>query len=127
MSHFSQIKTSLKDVKILEKTLKDMSFTCIIGKSCIQENDGKIENVDILVKKNNQNIMGFLWNGQEYLLVIDEQVWNRSSSVNNLVEKILQQYALNSILAESNCQGFKQINRKVMQDGSIKLIVQKWN
>lgn len=127
MSHFSQIKTSLKSIKILKKTLKDMNFTYITAGSCLQNNDQNLQSVDILVKKNQQSIMGFSWNGQEYLLVVDEQAWTQDISVNKLTEKLLQQYALNLILKDSATRGFKEINKETMQDGSIRLIVQKWS
>nr|YP_009511163.1 hypothetical protein [Gracilariopsis longissima]AXI97040.1 hypothetical protein [Gracilariopsis longissima]UAD88956.1 hypothetical protein [Gracilariopsis longissima] len=126
MSHFSCIKTSIKSLKILQKTLEDLKFTYSIKKSYLKNGNGELEYVDIIAQKENNDILGFLWNGEEYTFIADLELWQDKIPVQNFIEKILQQYALNSIIKESHNAGFQEIQKETLQDGSIKLIVQRW-
>nr|YP_009509186.1 hypothetical protein [Gracilaria vermiculophylla]AXI96836.1 hypothetical protein [Gracilaria vermiculophylla]QXU75050.1 hypothetical protein [Gracilaria vermiculophylla]WDZ68002.1 hypothetical protein [Gracilaria vermiculophylla] len=129
MSHFSRIKTSITNLKILQKTLKDLNFECTTEKSYLKDGNGNLEYVDILAKKNNKNIIGFFWDKKEYTFISDFDLWkvNRDMYTENIVEIILQQYALNSIIATSHNEGFKTIKNQKLEDGSIKLTIQRWN
>nr|YP_009294727.1 hypothetical protein Gch_128 [Gracilariopsis chorda]AOM66987.1 hypothetical protein Gch_128 [Gracilariopsis chorda] len=126
MSHFSCIKTSIKKLKILQKTLEDLKFTYSTKKSYLKNANGDLKYVDIIAQKQNNDILGFLWNGKEYIFIADIELWEDKIPVQNFIEKILQQYALNCILKESHNAGFQEIQKEKLKDGSIKLIVQRW-
>nr|YP_010196679.1 hypothetical protein LKZ11_pgp200 [Gracilaria cliftonii]UAD84483.1 hypothetical protein [Gracilaria cliftonii] len=129
MSHFSRIKTSITNRKILKKTLKDLNFKYIKEKSHLQDSNGNLEYVDMIIKKNDKNIMGFLWNGKEYTFITDFDLWQNYNEIypENIIEQILQQYAINSVIELSHIEGFTTVEKEKLQDGSVKLIVQKWN
>nr|YP_063532.1 Ycf35 [Gracilaria tenuistipitata var. liui]AAT79607.1 conserved hypothetical plastid protein [Gracilaria tenuistipitata var. liui] len=129
MSHFSRIKTSITNLEILQKTLQDLNFECSIEKSQLKDGNGNLEYVDIIAKNNNKNIIGFLWNKTEYTFVSDFGLWQDYKNIHpeNIVEKILQQYAINSIIKTSNSEGFKTIEKQKLANGSIKLVLQRWN
>nr|YP_009498067.1 Ycf35 [Gracilaria changii]ART65330.1 Ycf35 [Gracilaria changii] len=129
MSHFSRIKTSITNLNILKQSLKDLNFECDIEKSHLRDSSGNLQYVDIIIKKNNAKIMGFLWNGKEYIFITDFDLWQHHNDIcpENIIERILQQYAINSVIEVSNIEGFKTIETKKLTDGSVKLIVQKWN
>lgn len=117
MSHLSQIKTKIQNTNTLQKTLKDLGF---IYK--LEDN-----NLNITVKNKKEQELKFIWDGEEYLIVVDIEMWTSDTYVNNLVDKITQQYSYNSIVKESNKYGFTNMQEMSMVDGSIKLIVQRWN
>nr|YP_009019540.1 hypothetical protein [Gracilaria salicornia]AHH24508.1 hypothetical protein [Gracilaria salicornia]UAD87516.1 hypothetical protein [Gracilaria salicornia] len=129
MSHFSRITTNITDLKILQQSLKDLNFDYITQKSYLKDGNGNLESVDIIVKKNDKNVIGFAWNGKEYTFISDFDLWQNHYEIypENIIEKILQQYAINSIINISHTEGFQTINKEKLQDGSVKLIVQRWN
>nr|AOM64590.1 hypothetical protein Riqu_111 [Riquetophycus sp.] len=118
MSHLSQIKTRINNTKVLEQTLNDLGF----------QYNFKIPNkLDINVVNNTSDEFEFIWDGQEYSLVADIQTWKSNLDLDHLINQIIQQYSYNSIMEESTKYGFTNISETLMQDGSIKLIVQRWN
>nr|QCI09101.1 hypothetical protein [Inkyuleea mariana] len=130
MSHFSRIKTSIYDLDILKKTLIDLGFTYKSDQSFIQDANGNSQKVDIIAYQMinlSKGICGFTWNGCEYSLITDLEFWNQNISIEVFIEKLMQYYALNSIMKESIHEGFQKINQETMQDGSIKLVIQRWN
>ncbi|KAI0556388.1 ycf35 (chloroplast) [Gracilaria domingensis] len=129
MSHFSRITTNITNLKILKQSLTDLNFDYSAKPSHLQDSNGNLEYMDIVVKKNDKNIIGFVWNGKEYTFISDFDLWKNNQDIypENIIEKILQQYAINSIIEVSHAEGFKTINKEKLKDGSTKLIVQRWN
>jgi len=127
MSHFSRIKTIIRDLNILQKTLVhlDLDFSC--GKYCIKDYYGNVQTVDIIVRGNDNYTYGFKWNEKEYILLADLQLWNQKISVERFIENITQYYAYNSIVDVSKSEGFNHIDKQILEDGSIKLVIQRWN
>nr|YP_010903383.1 hypothetical protein REP88_pgp192 [Hypnea cryptica]WCH55836.1 hypothetical protein [Hypnea cryptica] len=126
MSHLSRIKTSLIDKKILTKTLQDLNFT-YKNTSGNNTNNDRINCDNITVEKNGKELFVFFWNGKEYSLLADLQLWTINIPYTKLLEKITQQYSYNTIIQESAKYGFTNINQKKLEDGSIQLVIQKWN
>lgn len=127
MSHFSRIKTSISELTILHKTLEDLGFECLPNQCSFEDSNGKVQNVDLLIRNEEENLLGFVWDGSEYNLVTDLYFWNQSISVERFVDKVKQQYALNSVLKESMNEGFNRVKQEIMHDGSIKLVIQRWH
>nr|YP_009298006.1 hypothetical protein Plocam_108 [Plocamium cartilagineum]AOM67944.1 hypothetical protein Plocam_108 [Plocamium cartilagineum] len=127
MSHFSKIKTSIHNIEILQKTINDLGFECTYGKLLIKDSYGNLQSINLLVQDNCKDILGFSWDNNQYNIVADIELWNQKMSFNVFVDKILQQYALNSVLNESLKAGFQQVKKQNQQDGSIKIIMQRWS
>nr|YP_010902787.1 hypothetical protein REP59_pgp193 [Hypnea flava]WCH54841.1 hypothetical protein [Hypnea flava] len=125
MSHLSRIKTSITNKEILKKTLKDLNFVCI-DKKINNKNDYIINSKNLIIQQNGKDLFAFSWNGKEYSLLADLQLWNMNIPYTKLLEKIIQQYSYNTILKESAKYGFENINRKTLEDGSIQLVIQRW-
>nr|WCH57032.1 hypothetical protein [Hypnea musciformis] len=126
MSHLSRIKTSIVHKEILIKTLQDLNFTYKDRSGNRTNNHGTNYN-NITVQNNSKDLFVFLWNGKEYLLLADLQLWKMDIPYTKLLEKITQQYSYNTIIQESAKYGFTNINQQTLEDGSIQLVVQKWN
>ena len=118
MSHLSQIKTKIHNVQILKKTLNELGFIYQL-----QENS----EFDLIVMKDKYYTFAMIWNGQEYSIVADLEMWTSNIYIDSLIDKITQQYSYNTIIEESAKYGFTNVNKELMRDGSIKLIVQRWN
>lgn len=127
MSHFSKIKTSIRKLDTLQKTLTDLGLTWRLTNINMQDNSNYKHNADILLDEGNKSQYGFIWNGNEYELLADLQFWDNHISVEGFLDKITQRYAYNSIIAESQSRGFDNIKETFLVDGSIKIELQRWS
>ncbi|CCP38061.1 conserved hypothetical plastid protein (plastid) [Chondrus crispus] len=128
MSHLSRIKTCINNEFILKQTLIELGFNYENNKHKKQEKS-KINTqlFDLIITINNKDLCEFIWDGYEYSFVADFQLWNYNIPYEQFLEKIKQKYSYNVIIQESIKQGFINITNERLQDGSIKLIIQRWN
>ena len=73
--------------------------------------------------------LGFRWNAQTgaYELVTDLDLWKQTIPVERFLSKLTQRYALNTVLRASDSEGFQVAEQQVKQDGSIELVVTRWD
>jgi len=126
MSHFSKIKTTLKDLSLLQKSLNDLGVSWDESINTLKGYKAQECFANLVIKQNNNYDIGFTWNGTEYQLVADLQFWEQSWSVELFLDKITQRYAYNSILKATKIQGFQRIEEVTQENGSIKLTLQRW-
>ena len=127
MSHFSKIKTTLKDLDILKKSLTDLSITWNTDIKTIKGYKNQSEFANLVIKQENNYDLGFTWNGLEYQLIADLQFWQQPWSVELFLDKITQRYAYNSIINITTTQGFQPIEEVTEENGTIKLVLQRWS
>ena len=126
MSHFSKIKTTLKDLSLLQKSLNDLGVSWDESINTIKGYKAQECFANLVIKQTNNYDIGFTWNGTEYQLVADLQFWQQPWSVELFLDKITQRYAYNSILKACKLNGFKRIQEVTKENGSIKLTLQRW-
>ena len=126
MSHFSKIKTTLKDLSLLQKSLNDIGVSWDENINTIKGYKAQECFANLVIKQNNNYDIGFTWNGSEYQLVADLQFWQQPWSVDLFLDKVTQRYAYNSILKATQLQGFQSIEEVTQENGSIKMILQRW-
>ena len=127
MSHFSKIKTTIKDLDVLKKSLTDLSITWTTDIKAIKGYKNQSEFANLIIKQQNNYDVGFTWNGLEYQLIADLQFWQQPWSIELFLEKITQRYAYNSIINITSGQGFQPIEEVTEENGTIKLVLQRWN
>ena len=127
MSHFTKIKTKLYDLEILKKSLSDLNFDWAADNKEVRGYQGQKHSAEIVLKQENQHDIGFKWNGKEYELVTDLMFWSQSSSVDKFLNQITQRYAYNSILQVSEKEGFHFTESENNQDGSVRLVLRRFN
>jgi hypothetical protein len=127
MSHFTKIKTTLKDLTVLKKSLTDLSVQWEAKSQVVKGYKDQTTFANLVIKQNNNYDIGFAWNGFEYQLVADLQFWQQPWSVELFLDKVTQRYAYNSILQTTNDQGFKAIEEVNQENGAIKLTLQRWS
>nr|QCI07683.1 hypothetical protein [Nitophyllum punctatum] len=125
MSHFSKIKTSMSNLELLKLTLRDLGFVFHINEQCLQLDNYPFANNMTVLDKFNNYIFSCVWNGSQYELLADLQVWTLDFSPKYLIEKLHQQYAYNVIIKESKSGGFEKKAQIVMSDGSIKITMER--
>ena len=125
--HKTKIKTTLKDLTVLKKSLTDLSVQWEAKSQVVKGYKDQTTFANLVIKQNNNYDIGFAWNGFEYQLVADLQFWQQPWSVELFLDKVTQRYAYNSILQTTNDQGFKAIEEVNQENGAIKLTLQRWS
>jgi len=126
MSHFSNIKTKIRNLDVLKTTLTKLGMDWKEGPATVRGYQGLTAKAAVVIEQENDYDLGFSWNGQEYELVTDLQYWQQPLSVDGFLQKITQGYALETVLNESAKQGFAVTEQQQNQDGSVRLVVQRW-
>lgn len=126
MSHFTKIKTTLTDLNLLKKSLDDLSINCDSDVRVMKGYRNQEYFANLVIKQSNGYDIGFTWNGMEYQLVADLQFWQQPWSVETFLDKVSQRYAYNSIISATQANGFQMVQEVNQENGSIKLILQRW-
>lgn len=127
MSHFTNLRTSFKNLLHLENALNKLEIPYKREKKVIEGNNSKLYNVNLVIPQSNNYDITFNWNGEEYELVLDASFWIQPYPVESFINKLSQHYANNVILTESQKIGFQPIKSKQHVDGSNTIVLQRWN
>ncbi|MFN7819888.1 MAG: DUF1257 domain-containing protein [Cyanobacteriota bacterium] len=129
MSHFSTVKTELRDRGSLLQALADLGHAPSIGPHPVRGYRGQTVTCDLVISNAEGGDIGFSLNRDTgaYELVTDLDLWRQPIPVERFLAQLTQRYALRAILAASEAEGF-QVNEQVNQlDGSIELVVSRWS
>ena len=127
MSHFTNLKTSFKNLLHLENALNKLNIVYKREKKLIESNNSKLYNINLVIPQSNNYDITFNWNGEEYELILDTSFWIQPYPVENFINKLSQQYANSVIITESQKIGFQPIKSKQHVDGSNTITLQRWN
>jgi hypothetical protein len=127
MSHFSQIKTQIRDLVSLQSALTDLGIDWKPGPQAVRGYRGQTHNAEIVIEQDNGYDIGFSQNNEHYELVADLQYWQQPLSVEGFINRVTQQYAYHTVLNETARQGFQVAEQQKNQDGSIRLVLQRWS
>lgn len=127
MSHFSNIKTQLRNLASLQAALTDLGIDWKSGPEIVRGYHGQTRTAEVVVAQDNNYDIGFSWNGKEYELVADLQYWQQAWSVDGFLNRVTQRYAYNAVISETAKQGFQVAEHQKNQDGSIRLVMQRWS
>ena len=127
MSHFSTIKTQLKDKEVLVESLELLQYNVKVDQDLVIENpshaeDHPVINACIAVAPD----IGFKWNGESYDLYSDDQTWSLDVPPSRFVDKVTQQYARMTIHNTMKEDGWQVAEEWEMDDNSIELTVTRW-
>ena len=128
MSHFSTIKTELRDHQSLLEALEDLGHGPRQGTLMVRGYRGQTVEAQLAVAQANGADIGFRLNPEtgSYELVTDLDLWNQAVPVERFLAQLNQRYALRSILAATAEEGFQVSEQAQQQDGSIELVVTRW-
>ena len=127
MSHFSQIKTQLRNLPSLQAALTDLGIVWKADPEAIRGYRGKTQTAEIAIEQDNGHDIGFRWNGSEYELVADLQFWRQELTVDRFLSRLTQRYAYHTVLSETTQKGFQVTEQQQNKDGSIRLVLQRWS
>ena len=124
MSHFTTIKTKIKERPYLIESLKELDYSVLENHLLINPEDHSHNQWNVQVAINDS--VGFKWNGNEYELVAELDAWDLDVPVSRFIEKVTQQYARMTIQSTIKEQGFEVQEEWEMDDNSIELTVTRW-
>ena len=129
MSHFSTIKTQLKDKEPLIKALNNLGYMINQEEKFIKGYKGKFTAVDISMNLPGNTKVGFKLdnNSNTYELVTDLDLWKFELPVERFISKVTQMYAYETIISKTKKDGYQIVEQKNQNDGSIELVLTKWD
>lgn len=127
MSHFSNIKTKIRNISSLKAALTDVGIDWKEGSAAIRGYKGQTKQAEIVVEQANNYDFGFSWNGSEYELVADLQYWQQPLTVEGFLRKVTQRYAYHTIIGETSKKGFEISEQQKNEDGTLRLVLQRWS
>ena len=129
MSHFSTIKTQLKEAESLIKALDTLGYIINQEEKFVKGYRGKFTAVDISMNLPGDTKVGFKWdnNSSTYELVTDLDLWKFELPVERFISKVTQMYAYQTIISKTKEDGYQVVEEKNRNDGSIELVLTKWD
>ena len=129
MSHFTCIKTKIKERPYLIEALEGMGHEVEENKVLVVNNASHADehpefHADVAIR----NDIGFRWNKnmETYELVAELDTWDLDVPVNRFIDKLTQQYARATLLAVSEEEGFTVEKESSNIDNTIELVVTRW-
>jgi hypothetical protein len=129
MSHFSTVKTELRDRQALVDALTDLGHHPSEGAHQVRGYRGQTVSAELAIPQEGGADIGFRWNNESgsYELVTDLDLWRQPVPVERFLAQLNQRYALRTILATSAEQGFQVSEQTNHLDGTIELVVSRWD
>ncbi|MFM7448840.1 MAG: DUF1257 domain-containing protein [Leptolyngbyaceae cyanobacterium] len=127
MSHFSQIKTQIRNLSSLQAALSDLGVDWKSGPCDVRGYRGQVRHAEVAIEQDNGFDIGFSWNGQEYELVADLQYWKQQLTVDRFLSQVTQRYAYHTVVNASADRGFQVTEQQKNSDGSIRVVLQRWS
>ena len=126
MSHFSTIKTKIKNKPQLIEALELLQYEVQENQELINPLDHQHEKVKVDVSIGDD--IGFRRNEitGEYELVADIQTWKDPIPPKRFIEKVTQQYARMTVHNAIKKDGWQVAEEWEMDDNSIELTVTRW-
>ena len=113
MSHLSKVKTSLKEVSFLKKSLTKLNISYAV--------ENTLDGLETIVIPQEKSNIEFSWNGSEYELSTDLSFWQQRIPVDEFLNKVTQTYTYFSVLEETETLGFE----KVAADENV-ILMERW-
>ena len=128
MSHFSRIKTKIKNKPELEDALVLLQYDVKEDQELKVTGAHGIKQETVTADLAIGSDVGFRLNPMtnEYELVADLETWNQPISVERFLDKVNQQYARMTIHNQVKKMGFQVEEEWEMDDNSIELTVTRW-
>ena len=135
MSHFTSIKTQIKDQEALVKALADVGLKNIEVHETAQslygyEGDVRAETAEVIIRRkyigSSSNDIGFkLQDDGQFQAIISE--YDRSRYNQQWLGKVMQRYGYYTLMASAQEQGFVIEEDEVMEDGTVRVVVARWS
>jgi hypothetical protein len=122
MSHFTRIRTKLTDIHTVQKALEELGYTVLSGR--VRGYRGQEAEADLVVKTDSGYDIGFRDEGSAVVMVAD--LWGLRINRDEFLNKVAQKYAYITVVEQAKAQGWQMATEENQEDGSIRLVLQRW-
>ena len=128
MSHFSTIRTKLRNKPQLQEALEILQYDVKEDQELKVTGSHGIGHETVEAELAIATDIGFRLNPTlgEYELVADLETWNQPIPVERFIDKVNQQYARMTVYNTVKKMGFQVEEEWEMEDNSIELTVTRW-
>jgi hypothetical protein len=134
MSHFTCIKTQIKNVDSLLKALSDLGFNKVETHQTAQhlygwQGDVREQTAEVIIRRkyvgDSSNDIGFKRqeDGQFEALVSE---YDRHRYSQQWLNNLTQRYAYHTLMATAPAEGFTIEEEEVLEDGTVRVVVSRW-
>ena len=129
MSHFSAIKTKIRNKPELQEALELLQYNVVEDQELRVTGAHGIKHETVTADLAIAKDIGFRSNPMtnEYELVADLETWDQPIPVERFIDKVNQQYARMTIHNSIKKMGFQIEEEWEMEDNSIELVVTRWD
>ena len=129
MSHFSAIKTKIRNKPELQEALELLQYTVVEDQELRVTGAHGIKHETVTADLAIAKDIGFRLNPMtnEYELDADLETWDQPIPVERFIDKVNQQYARMTIHNSVKKMGFQIEEEWEMEDNSIELVVTRWD
>ncbi|MBW4582861.1 MAG: DUF1257 domain-containing protein [Tildeniella nuda ZEHNDER 1965/U140] len=134
MSHFTAIKTQIKDAEALVKALADVGFKQVEVHETAQplygfQGDLRSQTAEIIIRRKYvggaSNDIGFQRQQDgTFEAIISE--YDRRKYAQPWLNQVMQRYGYHALMATAPAQGFTVEEEEVLADGTIRVVVGRW-
>ncbi len=134
MSHFTAIKTQIKDAAALVKALSDVGFKQVEVHDTAQhlygfQGDIRSQTAEVIIRRKHiggaSNDMGFQRQTDgTFEAMISE--YDRRQYSQQWLNQVTQRYGYHVLMATAPAQGFTVEEEDVLADGTIRVVVGRW-
>ncbi|MCT7971267.1 DUF1257 domain-containing protein [Laspinema olomoucense] len=122
MSHFTTIKTQIKNGTILQQTLEQLNYV-VETNTTVRGYQGIKTNAEYVMRRQNGYDIGFQKTGEIYEMVAD--FWGVDLK-DEFIQQIHQTYGENIVKDYARSKGYEIESQQVLEDGSIQLVLGGW-
>ena len=129
MSHFTTVKSKIKDMVCLRQALEDLNFEYEEAKEGVQVRGymGQLEKADMVIKASKTYDVGVRMTEQGVELLAD---WwgvetTRGLTEQEFVNQLTKRYAYHKVIKEIQARGFS-LEQEEEENETIQLTVRKW-
>jgi hypothetical protein len=134
MSHFTCIKTQIKDKDALVQALADVGFKNVEVHETAQhlygyQGDIRPQKAEVIIRRQDigraSNDIGFKrQNDGQFEAIISE--YDRCQYSHEWLNHVTQRYGYHALMATAPAQGFSVEEEETLEDGTIRVVVARW-
>lgn len=122
MSHFTRVRTQLRNLDTVKQAIKDLGYSVADGG--VRGYGGQQAPADLVVKLDDGYDIGFRQQGQVVTMVAD--LWGLKVNADDFLARVSQRYAYLTVVHQAVEQGWQVVGEETQPDGSIRLVVERW-
>ena len=134
MSHFTCIKTYIKDIESLVKALADVGFNQVEVHGVAQhlygfQGDLRPQTAEVIIRRqyigSESNDIGFKQKEDgQFEAIISE--YDRQQYSQSWLNQLMQRYGYHALMKTASTEGFTVEEEETLEDGTLRVVVGKW-